>query len=63
MKKFKVGDKVQIIEAPEENKYLVGKTGVIKNIEGYGIKNDDVMVWLDDGGKGCFRENQLKKIN
>ena len=58
-----MGDKIQIIDTIEEDKYLLGKRGVIKKMGGYGIKNDEVMVWLDDGGKGCFREDQLKRIN
>ena len=62
---IKVGDKVQIIAAPEYVKQKIGMTGIVvmsklseePNANGY--VNDDLMISLDNG---CFTFLQSKYL-
>jgi hypothetical protein len=61
MTKFKKGDKVRVIDTPENAKHRLGQTGIAKQPQGFGYADDDVMVWFDRGGRGAFKEHQLEK--
>jgi hypothetical protein len=63
MEKFLIGDRVKIIEASDRGKkHLTNKTGVVRGPGGAGHEDDDIMVLLDTGGFGYFKEYQLRKI-
>ena len=59
---LKDGDRVKIIEVPEDESYYLRKTGVARDPKGFGYDNDDVIVWFQGGGHGYFKEHQLEKI-
>ena len=63
MKKFKKGDRVQVVEVPEHGKHHLNKTGIANEPAGTGYQDDDVMVIFDTGGFGYFKERQLKEVN
>jgi hypothetical protein len=58
---FKDGDRVKIIEVPEDKYRYLGKTGVAEQPKGFGQDDDDVIVWFEGGGNGYFKEHQLEK--
>jgi hypothetical protein len=59
--RFKDGDRVKIIEVPEDESHYLRKTGVAKQPKGFGYENDDVILWFEGGGHGYFKEHQLEK--
>ena len=63
MTKFKDGDRVKIVNAPEHGKHHIGKIGIAKTPGGHGYENDDVNVWVDGGEIGYFKEHQLERAD
>ncbi len=63
MKKFSVGSRVKISRLAEDSKHSLYKKsfGVIVQIAGYPIGEDETIVKLDDGRLLLVREMQLKK--
>lgn len=63
MRKFQGGDEVKIVDAPENGKHLIGKTGIVKPPQAHVYDDDDVIVWIDGGERGYFKERQLERVD
>jgi hypothetical protein len=62
MTKFKDGDKVKVIDAPEDKQHLVGKIGRVRPPQGFDYDQDLVFVSFDGGIRDGFAEHQLEKV-
>jgi hypothetical protein len=62
MTKFKDGDKVKVIDAPEDKQHLVGKIGRVRPPQGFDYDQDLVFVSFDGGVRDGFAEHQLEKV-
>jgi hypothetical protein len=62
MRNFSDGDRVKVIDAAENGKHLIGKTGTAKQPQGQGYDYDDVIVWFNGGESGYFKEYQLQSV-
>ena len=62
MTKFKDGDKVKVIDAPEDKHHLVGKIGRVRPPQGFDYDQDLVFVSFDGGIRDGFAEHQLEKV-
>jgi hypothetical protein len=63
MTKFKDGDRVKVIDAPEDKRHLVGKIGRAQQPQGFGYDEDLVFVSFDGGVGDGFAEHQLEKVD
>jgi hypothetical protein len=63
MMKFKDGDKVKVIDAPEDKQHLVGKIGTVRPPQGFDYDQDLVFVSFDEGVRDGFAEHQLEKVD
>ncbi len=62
MTKFKIGDRVQILDDEEVDEHLRKQTGIIKKSGGLDKPDDYVSVKLDKGGRTFIYERFLKKV-
>ena len=63
MKRFKRGDKVQVIQVNEIQQAYLHKTGTAVQPSGFRHEDDDVRVWFSKSDFKMFKEHQLKKID
>ena len=59
MKTFRVGDKARIVDMPDGGKPLLGQSGTVVKIGGFGIEVDDVMLRTEAGKMVYFKDHQL----
>ena len=65
MKKFKEGDKVEVIEINENDdkaRPYLHRLGSVQGPKGFDYEDDDVMVWFGRGDSAMFKEHQLEKL-
>ena len=63
MTKFKDGDKVRVVDTPENEKHRIGQTGITQEPKGFGYADDDVIVRFKEGGMGRFKEDHLESAD
>ena len=62
MTKFKIGDRVQILDDEEIDESLRKQTGIIGTSGGLEKRDDYVWIKLDKGGRRFIYERFLKKV-
>ena len=61
MRQLKCGDRVKIVDAPEDARHVLGQTGSVGELGGTAT-GDSVYVQFDRGGNSLFGRHQLLKI-
>jgi len=62
MQRPRVGERVRVADAPEHAQHMLGRMGTVREMQGFDLPADTVLVWFEEGMFGSFHSNQLESV-